>query len=143
MPFRITKLTAHDFKSIRGMFKIRTKLVFAVCFALLCLDARAEAVVVTNAAGLSVTLDASGNYTVQSFAPTWTFGGEMGCPIKNAAESSGKDSVGRYLRISFEWTEGGSPMSGEIRLYKEKPLVLFLDTRQSAGELPPAPFPSF
>jgi hypothetical protein len=122
---------------------IKTKLVIAICFALLCLGVRADAVVVTNGAGLSITMDSNGNYTVQSSAPEWTFGGEIAHPLKNAVTSSGKDSVGRYQRISFKWTEGSSLISGEIRLYDEKPLVLFSDTRRNAGEMPPLPFPSF
>src|SRR5260221_13444021 len=106
------------------MFKHTKKLVIAICFALLCLDTRADAVVITNAAGLSVAMDTNGNYAVQSAVQAWTFGGEINRALKNAAAGSGKDSIGRYQRISFEWMEGSSPMSGEIRLYKEKSLVL-------------------
>jgi len=143
MPFYTTNSRRVGSNQPRRCPSIKTKLIIAVCFALLCLDARAETVVVTNAVGLSVTVEANGNYTVQSSAPAWTLGGEMGCPLKHAVVSSGKDLIGRYQRISFEWMAVTSPMSGEIRLYQEKPLVLFSDTRQSAGETPPAPFPSF
>ena len=139
MPFYTTNSRRVGSNQPRRCPSIKTKLIIAVCFALLCLDARAETVVVTNAVGLSVTVEANGNYTVQSSAPAWTLGGEMGCPLKHAVVSSGKDLIGRYQRISFEWMAVTSPMSGEIRLYQEKPLVLFSDTRQSAGETPPAP----
>jgi hypothetical protein len=122
---------------------IKTKLVVAICFALLGLGERAGAAVVSNGVGLSVTMDSGGNYTVQSSAPAWTFSGKIAHPLKNAETSSGKDSAGRYQRISFNWMEGASLMSGEIRLYDEKPLVLFSDTRRDAGERPPLPFPSF
>jgi hypothetical protein len=125
--------------------KIKAKLAAIICMMFLCLAAQAEAVVVTNATGLSVSMDLNGDYTVQSSAPAWTFGGEIGSslPLKNVAASSDQDSIGQYQRISFEWMEESSPMSGEIRLYKEKPLVLFSEQRQNAGEMPPAPFPSF
>jgi hypothetical protein len=122
---------------------IKTKLVIAICFAVYCLNAQTEAIVVTNVAGLSVTMDSTGNYTVQTTAQTWKFSGEIGCPVASEAVSSGKDAVGQYQRISFKWMEGASPISGEIRLYNDQPLVLFADTRQNAGEMPPLPFPSF
>jgi hypothetical protein len=121
------------------------KLCAAICIALFCLVARSRAAIITNAAGLSVSMDLNGDYSVQSSVPAWTFGGKINSlmPLKNVAASPGQDTAGQYQRISFDWTEGPSPMKGEIRLYIEKPLVLFLERRQNAGEMPPAPFPSF
>ena len=121
----------------------KTKLLVVFCFLLVGLAAQAEAIVVTNGTGLSAGLDPDGSYAVQSSAPGWTFGGEIGSTIKNEAAASGEDSLGRYQRIYFEWMEGSSQMKGEIRIYTEKPLVLFSELRQDAGEMPPLPFPSF
>src|SRR6201999_450669 len=63
--------------------------------------------------------------------------------LKNSAVSRGKDSIGAYQQIAFEWMQEGRAMSGRIRLYDEKGLVLFSDTCAEAAELPSAPFPDF
>jgi hypothetical protein len=123
--------------------RLNQTLPIVICFALLGLAARGEAIVVTNAAGLSAALDSNGSYTVQSSAPAWTFGGEISSVLKNTVAVSGEDSLGGYQRISFEWTEGSAPISGEIRLYNDRPVILFSEQRQNAGEMPPSPFPSF
>ena len=122
---------------------IKTKLVIAICFAVYCLNAQTEAIVVTNVAGLSVTMDSTGNYTVQTTAQTWKFSGGNRLSGQRGCDCSGKDAVGQYQGISFKWMEGASPISGEIRLYNDQPPVLFADTRQNAGEMPLLPFPSF
>src|SRR5580698_80495 len=122
---------------------IKAKLLMAVCIVFLCLVAHANSLVVTNPAGLSASVNLSGNYFVRSPEPEWVFSGEIGFPLKNANTGEGVDSLGRYLRISLEWMEGSSQMHGEIRLYQESPLVIFSDFRKSAGEMPPMPFPSF
>jgi hypothetical protein len=121
------------------------KLGAAICIMVFCFVVRSNAIVVANAAGLSVSMDLSGDYSVQSSAPIWTFGVKIDSlmPLKNLAASTGQDPIGQYQRISFDWTEGISLMNGEIRLYVEKPLILFSDQRRNAGEMPPAPFPSF
>jgi hypothetical protein len=121
----------------------KANLLIVFCFLFLWLAAPAEAVVVTNGTGLSAALDPDGSYTVLSSVPAWTFGGEIGSALKNEVAASGEDSLGGYQRISFEWTEGSSPMSGEIRLYNNRPVILFSEQRQNAGEMPPSPFPSF
>src|SRR5277367_4447268 len=90
--------------------KHRVKLGAAICIALLCCVARSKAVVVTNVAGLSVSMDVSGDYSVQSSVPVWTFGGKIDSlmPIRHVAASAGQDAVGQYRLISFDWTEGAS-----------------------------------
>ena len=104
------------FKSV-NLFIPKTKFAHRILLFAPGLAAQAEAVVVTNGTGLSAALEPDGSYTVQSSAPAWTFGrGNRFC-AQNEVAASGEDSLGGYQRISFEWTEGASPMSGEIRLY--------------------------
>lgn len=94
--------------------------------------------------GISVRVDENnGAYEVELKNPTWSFGGEIQHPLNRTTVGAGEDSVGHYKRISFEWVEDLSAMSGEIRLYTDKPLILFSDTRKIAGEMPPPPFPLF
>ena len=94
--------------------------------------------------GLSVRVDAaSGGYQIVSQDPAWTFGGTLGVPLKNAVNSRGHDEAGAYQQIAFGWQDGQTPMDGQIRLYEEKPLVLFSQTCIAATETPPSAFPAF
>ena len=112
----------------------------------LCLGAaQANAVAVSSPrTGLSVSVDKdTGAYEIVSKEPAWTFGGSLKTALKKSTVSRGKDSLGAYQQIAFEWVQESRAMSGRIRLYDEKGLVLFSDTCAEAAELPPAPFPDF
>ena len=54
-----------------------------------------------------------------------------------------KDAVGDYQQISFKFTDAERPMTGFIRLYDEKELLLFSQTLIQASIEPPSPFPNF
>lgn len=87
--------------------------------------------------------DEHGAYSVRETNPTWTFTGAIGQPLKSLKTTNGADSIGAYHEISFEWTDGALPMSGNIRIYYKIPTVIFSQTCEAATETPPAPFPSF
>jgi len=94
--------------------------------------------------GLSAEVDANrGDYRIASENPAWTFGGSLGVALKNVATSSGRDEVGDYRQVAFEWQAGAVPMNGWIRIYDGKPLALFSQTCGVAAEMPPAAFPAF
>ena len=61
-------------KSLR---KIKAGWTVKIVAGLLARCGHAVAVTITNSLGISVTLDNGGNYTVQSSAPAWTFGGSL------------------------------------------------------------------
>jgi hypothetical protein len=94
--------------------------------------------------GLSVQVDASaGDYRITAKDPAWTFGGSLGASLKDVKTGRGHDGAGDYRQIVFEWQNGPTPMSGQIRLYEEKAMALFLQTCDAATEMPPAAFPAF
>ncbi len=93
--------------------------------------------------GLSVRVEANGNYSIEERKPRWTFSGSIGQPLKNVRTGRGQDANGLYRDISFVWKDGTLPMSSNIRLYRKSPVVVFSETCGAASEMPPAPFPSF
>ena len=114
--------------------------VFALMLGLSC----CEAAVITSASGVSLRLDASnGSYQLTAKQPAWELGGSLNQPLKNVAANQGRDAIGAYQQLAFEWQDGQTPMSGQIRVYEEKPLALFSQTCGAATEMPPPAFPDF
>ncbi len=96
------------------------------------------------ASGLSAQVNREGgDYRITAKVPAWTFGGNLGAPLHKVATSRGRDRLGDFTQIAFEWQEGGKPMSGQIRLYEEKAAGLFSQTCGAAMDTPPAAFPAF
>jgi hypothetical protein len=96
------------------------------------------------ASGLSAEVSADGgDYRITAKDPAWTFGGSLGNPLNNVTTNRGRDGVGDYEQIAFEWQAGPKAMSGQIRLYEEKAVALFSQTCGAATEMPPAAFPAF
>jgi hypothetical protein len=103
-----------------------------------------EGAVITSASGMSLRLDArTGSYQLTAKQPAWELGGSINQPLKNVAAIQGRDAIGIYQQLAFEWQDGQTPMSGQIRVYKEKPLALFSQTCGAATEVPPPAFPDF
>jgi hypothetical protein len=121
------------------------RLAATVLLGLLLNSAGASDITVSSPrGGLSLQVDeGSGAYRIVVEKPAWTFGGSLGSSITNAAVARGRDSVGDYQQITFEWRDGPLPMTGKIRLYDEEPLALFSDKCKVATEMPASPFPSF
>jgi hypothetical protein len=96
------------------------------------------------ASGLSAQLNREdGCYRITAKDPAWTFGGSLGFPLNKITTSQGRDGVGGFTQIAFEWQDGPKAMSGQIRLYQEKAAALFLQACGAETERPPAPFPAF
>jgi hypothetical protein len=117
---------------------------FFAAFALMLAANRCEAAVISSASGVSLRLDAStGSYQLTAKQPAWNFSGSVNQSLKNVAASQGRDVIGDYQQIAFEWQDGQKLMSGQIRIYNEKALALFSQTCGAAEETPPAAFPAF
>lgn len=124
-------------------FQSLSQLSFAV-FALILAVSHCEAAVIISAGGMSLRLDASdGNYQLTAKQPAWDFSGSVNQPLNNVAANRGRDAIGNYQQLAFEWQDGQTPMSGQIRVYEEKPLALFSQTCGAATEMPPRAFPDF
>jgi autotransporter-associated beta strand protein len=96
------------------------------------LDVQPGPAMITNQPGLSVSLAASGVFTISSSLPAWTFSGSVGQLPSNVAITAGSDANGGYSELHFGYSASAAH-SAAIRLYTIQPVVLFSDTALSAG----------
>ncbi len=85
----------------------------------------------------------TGSYRIICADPGWEFSGNLPSASDPATQTKGHDAIGAYHQVNFDWQDGGLPVSGSIRVYEEKPLVMFSDTCGPARQTAPAPFPDF
>jgi len=71
----------------------------------------------------------------------WTFGGSLGANALAPHAGSGTDNLGEYAEVAFAYSLAGAQRAGSIRLYAERPLVLFFSIYTSGGPNT-APFPA-
>lgn len=77
---------------------------------------------------LTVTVKATGFYTILVQSPAWTFSGRIGHPLSNITVTSGSDGVGPYQEIDFNYVDSNSASrGGGIRAYNSCPVALFVD----------------
>ena len=124
--------------------KLKLYFAFIVSLGLLLPPALvAKSFGVRSAAGIAVRLDeSSGHYEIASRRPDWRFAGELGTPVDKAEAGHGTDRIGTYQEIHFSWRAGG-PVTGSIRVYDQRPVVLFTLTCDQAAGKWPAVFPKF
>jgi hypothetical protein len=94
-----------------------------------------------SSAGQKFSLKADGLYTLKDAA--WTFEGRLPSAISNPLTCTGQDRIGAYQELSFKFTDPQGPMSGRVRLYDAKALILFSQTAQSPLPKAPQAFPDF
>ena len=87
---------------------------------------------ITNQAGLAVSLGPDGTYTVTSTTPAWVFSGSVGQLPSNVAVTAGSDRVGGYSELDFGYAASAAH-SAAIRLYTNQPVIIFSDTTLTAG----------
>jgi hypothetical protein len=86
-----------------------------------------------SATGMRASLYPDGTYVIYVQDPPWTFGGSLSGAPQQVQQKGGTDSIGAYDEITFQFADG-TPTQGGIRLYGQKPLVLFTFTLLAAGE---------
>ena len=67
----------------------------------------------------------TGVYRIQSQTPAMSFQGSIGGPVSAVKTASGKDRIGAYKRIAFQWKQKGVALRASVRLYLHKPVTLF------------------
>ena len=72
--------------------------------------------------GVSVQVSTNGDYEIRDRDLAWTFGGNVGYPIREIKTSSGRDTIGAYQEVTCRWN---AQFSAGIRRYDDKPVVLF------------------
>ncbi len=110
-----------------------------------CLASRARGATLSSAAtGLSAELNpTTGEYQVAARHPAWSFSGSLGSAAQAVQTTRGRDRLGAYEQMSFTWRSGQIPLGGMVRLYQDRPVILFRYTYLKATRPPSADFPSF
>jgi hypothetical protein len=88
----------------------------------------------------TVTVSADGGYTIDTNGPRYHFAGSVGVPVSHIRHVTGRDGVGAYHEVDFDYTAGGVGRGSGIRTYDGRPVVLFTTTyRQAAANANPFP----
>ena len=94
------------------------------------------------ASGVSVQVNTNGSYEIRADQLGWTFGGNVGYPVRDIKTSTGTDAVGPYQETAFRW-KTPAEFSAEIRCYDERPAVLFSIDAPAGVNVTNVVFPSF
>ena len=94
------------------------------------------AVSVATESGVQISVEPSGHFEIRTAQPAFTFGGDVGRPLVNLRQGSGRDGIGEYVEVAFEALSAGA-----IRAYKTESIVLFT-TEYRATTTTPDPFPT-
>ncbi len=116
-------------------FRLTASALFAVFAMHLCADPGPSAAI--SGSNLSAAVTSDGTYQIVALSQGWTFQGSAG-PLQNVTVSDGRDSIGPWSEISFDHA---TARSSSIRLYAEKPVVLF-STEYTQDSPNTDPFPS-
>ena len=99
---------------------------------------------ITSGSGnLVVAVNADGTYGVTAKVPGWQLTGTLPGKAADISSQKDRDDLGEYQQLLFTFVENGRPMSGSIRLYNGRDIVLFSQTSTQASATAPAPFPDF
>src|SRR5262245_42812956 len=91
--------------------------------------------VVARQTGIGLSVDDDGSFAITTRIPGWTFSGNVGSPVANLASRLGRDLAGRYREVEFKYaTSGGAGRLGAIRVYDDRPVVVFTATFLTAGK---------
>jgi hypothetical protein len=99
---------------------------------------------IEGARGVVASIDqASGRYEVRSRELNWTFTGQLGDSASNLSISNGQDRLGAYRELHFDWRQR-VPLSGTIRTYISRPVVLFsVTSKEPLSDAAAIRFPRF
>lgn len=98
----------------------------------------------SSQSGVSAQLDeATGNYRIAATNPQWTFSGTLGGAAHDLRKANGQDRIGAYQQMTFSWQAGDNPLEGVIRLYQDRPLILFQYKYLKTASPASVGFPSF
>jgi hypothetical protein len=123
---------------------IKSTLLGCLSILSLAMGSIASAQSMTSSSGdLTVTMGREGFYQISWKRTGWSLGGNLPSPPQEIILGKDKASVGDYQQISFKFTDAKRPMTGFVRLYDGKELLLFSQTLIQASIEPLSPFPNF
>jgi hypothetical protein len=120
-----------------------TLLICLVILCRLCVPIASAESVTSPSGDLTVTVGGEGSYLISAKATGWSLRGDLPSPAQDITLARAEDAVGDYQQISLKFTDSSRPMSGFIRLYDGKDLLLFSQTLVQPSVEPPSPFPNF
>jgi hypothetical protein len=94
---------------------------------------------VRGANGIAISVDPSGSFDITGNGPLWSFGGNIGAPLRNLVAQSGTDNLGDYNEIAFDFNVGGA-RHASVRGYSGRPAIVFTIVYPD-GASGPTPFP--
>jgi hypothetical protein len=120
----------------------RTVLLIALILSALPCHAAAQAI--EGARGIVATIDQkSGRYEVRSRELNWAFTGRLGDSASNPSIRNGQDRLGAYRELRFSWRQQ-VPLTGSIRTYVSRPVVLFgITSKEPIADAAAIRFPRF
>jgi hypothetical protein len=96
------------------------------------------------AAGLTATVDArTGDYAVTGRAPGWQFRGSVGSPLQDLVRTTGRDPLGPFHSVRFNWRWNDVLLTGLIKIYDSRPIGRFQLTYDDSTPHPQLNFPNF
>jgi hypothetical protein len=115
-----------------------------IALALFALPCHAADRAIEGSHGIVATIDPkSGHYEVRSRELNWTFTGQLGDSASNLSIKNGHDRLGAYRELSFSWRQD-VPLSGRIRTYFKRPVVLFgITSKEPIADAAAIRFPRF
>ena len=138
--------TAHRSVSMGFSPVVPSTLFVPLFLSFLCPGARAgarELRLYEVSTGFHLRLDpGKGRFEIATSGPDLRFRGGLGRPLEGAGTREGKDGIGPFKAAFFSWWEGVS-RRGEIRIYRDRKVVLFLESWPAGAERPASSFPSF
>lgn len=129
--------------SILSSFKTGSALLAAALFLLASIPAASADTITSGSGNITVDLGADGTYSVSARLPGWRLSGTLPGPAQNILPSKDKDELGAYQQLLFTYSDAARPMTGAIRIYEQKDLVLFSQTSSQPSATSPSPFPDF
>src|SRR5579859_2887365 len=78
-----------------------------------------------GANGATAMVYPNGTWSVTVPGPGWTFSGSLGSAALAAHNINGRDALGSYQEVAFNYSAGASSRTASIRMYTTRPAAVF------------------
>jgi hypothetical protein len=91
--------------------------------------------ITASGGGIALSIGEDGSFDVTALRPAWRFSGNIGSRAFDIGSRRGRDRAGNYHEIVFTYEAAGlGPRLGTIRVYDQRPVVLFKRVFLTAGQ---------
>jgi hypothetical protein len=143
-PNRPAAFIDHNRSRVQAYFHLVRSAPLLIALTLSALPCHGADQAIEGAHGIVATIDQkSGHYEVRSRELNWTFAGQLGESASNLSIKNGQDRLGVYRELRFTWSHP-VPLSGTIRTYASRPVVLFgITSKEPIADAAAIRFPRF